>query len=91
MAIFAPLPDGDGRPQLAFAVSKRCGGAVERNLIRRRLRAAADQMAADLGPGAYLVRTDPGVLELTYAEVIHNLRAAVAKATKTSKELSNGA
>jgi ribonuclease P protein component len=91
VAIFAPLASGDGRPELAFAVSKRCGGAVERNLIRRRLRAAADHLAADLRAGAYLVRTDPGVLDLTYAEVIHNLRVAVAKATKTSKELSNGA
>jgi ribonuclease P protein component len=64
---------------------------VDRNRIRRRLRAAADELAGELRPGAYLVRTDPGARELSYAEVVHNLRTAMLKATKTSKELSNGA
>ena len=91
MVLTAPLRSHDGRPQIAFAVSKRCGGAVERNLIRRRLRAAADQMAAGIPVGAYLVRTEPEVADLSYVEVVHNLREAIGRAAKKSKELSHGA
>ena len=90
MALVTPLRAHDGRPQIAFAVSKRCGGAVQRNLIRRRLRAAADQIAAGIPVGAYLIRTEPEVAELSYVEVVHSLREAIGRAAKKSKELSHG-
>jgi ribonuclease P protein component len=36
--------DGDG-PRLGLAVSRQLGGAVERNRLKRRLRAAFDELA----------------------------------------------
>jgi ribonuclease P protein component len=47
--------DADSPPRVAYAVGRRAGGAVERNRIRRRLRAAVAAAEADLEPGAYLV------------------------------------
>jgi len=38
-----------GRPRFGITVSKRVGGAVARNLVRRRLRAAAAQNLSELG------------------------------------------
>ncbi|MBA2625348.1 MAG: ribonuclease P protein component, partial [Acidimicrobiia bacterium] len=46
---------GPERPRLAYAVARRTGGAVTRNLVRRRLRAIATDLAPGLAPGAYLV------------------------------------
>ena len=41
------LPDdGDDPPRLACAVSRKVGSAVVRNRVRRRLRAAFEELAA---------------------------------------------
>jgi ribonuclease P protein component len=77
---FAPVVSSNGKPQVAFAISKRCGGAVQRNLIRRRLRGAVRELGGSLIPGAYLIRTDPGVLELSYQELFHNLEECLERA-----------
>jgi ribonuclease P protein component len=90
VALFSPLPSPDGRPQVAFAVSKRCGGAVQRNQIRRRLREAASSMGESLLPGAYLIRTEPEASDLDFHQMSAHLRGAVAQATKKSKERSDG-
>ena len=43
-------------PRVAYAVGRRAGGAVARNKVRRRLRAATRAHARELEPGcAYLV------------------------------------
>ena len=89
--LYAAVPAPDGRPQAAFAVSKRCGGAVDRNLIRRRLRAATELLADQMGPGAYLIRTDPEVAALSFEQVIHSLSQAIGRATPAVKECSDGA
>jgi ribonuclease P protein component len=62
------------RPRVAYVVGKRVGGAVVRNRLRRRLRAAA--AVEGLQPGAYLVGVGPGATGLTYEE----LRTTVATA-----------
>ena len=91
LAIFTPLPTSDGRPQVAYAVSKRCGGAVDRNLIRRRLRAASEREADQIPPGAYLIRTDPQVIDLVFDELTRSLIEAMSRAAERSKEPRNGA
>ncbi len=83
-ASFSPISAPDGRPQVAYAISKRCGGAVERNLLRRRLRAAVAARAEELTPGAYLVRTDPEAIELPYAELAAAALRAMAQASARS-------
>ena len=57
------------RPCVAYAIDKRCGNAVHRNLLRRRLRAIVSEIATDLRPGAYLVRTEPAAQALTFQEL----------------------
>jgi ribonuclease P protein component len=51
---YAPIGDS---PQVAFAISRKVGGAVVRNRSRRRVRAilAERHHAGRLAPGAYLV------------------------------------
>ena len=85
-AVFSPLDDHQERAQVAFAVSKRCGGAVERNRIRRRLRSAVELISPPPRPGAYLVRTDPSVGQETFQDLIHCLDECFQKASASNKE-----
>ena len=69
------VPSADGTPpRVAFAIGKRVGTAVERNRLRRRLRA----VIAELHPpsGAYLLSVAPQATTLSYAE----LRTHVSRA-----------
>lgn len=63
-------------PRVAYAVGKRVGGAVVRNRVRRRLRAAVARHRSELQPGAaYLVAAGPAAATASFAE----LDTAVAK------------
>jgi len=44
-----------GPPRVAYAIGRQVGGAVERNRLRRRLRAIVAAAAPNLAPGSYLV------------------------------------
>jgi len=64
-------------PRVAYAVGRPVGGAVVRNRVRRRLRAATRAHAAVLAPGhAYLVHAAAGAAGRSYAD----LDAALASA-----------
>jgi ribonuclease P protein component len=66
-ALVGPVTDP---PRVAYAVGRPVGGAVVRNRVRRRLRAATRAHAAVLTPGhAYLVHAAPGAAGATYAEL----------------------
>ena len=56
-------------PQVGFAVGRRVGGAVQRNRLRRRLRAIATEVAANLAPGAYLIGVTPEAATLPFREL----------------------
>lgn len=72
----APSPDDQPFPQVAYAIGRRHGVAVRRNLLRRRLRSAVREVAGDVPPGNYLVRPGPATATLDFAE----LRSAVRRA-----------
>jgi ribonuclease P protein component len=66
-------------PRVAYAVSRRAGGAVARNKVRRRLRAATRAHARELEPGyAYLVGVvGPQSAPPPYATLSESLSAAL--------------
>lgn len=53
-------------PRVAYSVGRRVGGSVERNRLRRRLRAIVVELVDELRPGAYLIGAAPGAARLTY-------------------------
>ena len=60
------VDDGEDTARVAYAIPRRVGTAVERNRIRRRLRAVLDQRS--LTPGAYLVTAERAVLHLPHRQ-----------------------
>lgn len=66
-------------PRVAYAVGRRIGGAVVRNRLRRRLRAAARD--AGLAPGAYLVSAAPPAAHMTFGELRDSVSAAARALT----------
>ena len=77
-------PDQGARPpRLALAVSKKVGNAVERNLLRRRIRSAFRELAGDptldLPPGAYLLSAHPTALTSTFEGLTMELRQLVVR------------
>ena len=69
------VPAVSGQPAVAFAIGRAVGGAVERNRLRRRMRAVLAEL--DLAPGTYLVSAGPAATRLSPAE----LRAQLVEAT----------
>lgn len=70
-------------PRVAFAVAKGAGGAVVRNRIRRRLRAALRelQVREALPAGAYLVGGGAELAQIPWSALVSELEAAVAVVT----------
>ena len=65
-------------PRVAFAVGRHVGGAVARNRVRRRLRAAVLEQRAELRAGwGYLVRAQAPAVHATYGELSTALGAAL--------------
>ncbi len=74
-------------PRVAYAIGRRVGGAVERNQVRRRLRAVWRELAG--GPtrvpaGAYLVSVQPRAKDATYEQLRRDLSASLAKLGNSS-------
>jgi len=63
------------RPCVAFAIGRQVGTAVVRNRVRRRLRAAARELAPPAGN--YLVSTNPSAAGASYAELRDDLARAL--------------
>jgi ribonuclease P protein component len=60
--------ENDEEPRLGLAVARRIGGAVERNRIKRQLRAAFDELREDIPGGTdYVVIVRPGLAETAEA------------------------
>nr|WP_263282664.1 ribonuclease P protein component [Sphingomonas nostoxanthinifaciens] len=79
-----PRGDGDAAIGIGFTVTKKIGGAVVRNRMKRRFRALAREILPHAGvPGAdhVLIGRNTGV-ERDYALLATELRKALAKAAR---------
>ena len=65
----------DEPPRFAYAVVPMVGGAVVRNRLRRRLRAAVAEL--DPGPGLYLVSASVEATSLSFGELKSTLTRAL--------------
>ena len=77
---FVDRPEWD-RPQVAYAVNRKVGNAVQRNLLRRRMRAIVAAQAEKLQVGAYIVRSSPDGRLLEFNELKVAMSQALEKAT----------
>lgn len=74
-------------PQVAYAVTRKVGGAVVRNRVRRRLRSATSELAPHLSPGAYLIGAGgPEAAAVSYQTLTTSLRRALDAAGDTGPE-----
>ena len=89
---YLPPPDLPGAPvdppRVAFAITRRFGPAVERNRIRRRLRAAIAELSgrspSPVASGAYLLTVRPEALTRTFAQLTQDLEHAFDKLSTPS-------
>ena len=82
MTYTAAGTDPGSRPRVAYAVGKRVGGAVERNRLRRRLRAIVAEVATGMPPGAYLVAAGPEAGGIGFEELKRIVAAAMTSASE---------
>jgi ribonuclease P protein component len=75
---WVPPQQPDPFPLVSYAIGRRCGNAVDRNRLRRRLRAAVAQ--AELAPGTYLVTAEPAAAKLSFAELASTVGSAMDSA-----------
>lgn len=71
-------------PRVGYAVGRRVGHAVERNRLRRRLRAAVAELEVELLPGSYLVSASPEACGLGYEELKSKLSRAMTLANQAT-------
>jgi ribonuclease P protein component len=72
--------DGNDGPRLGLSVSRRVGGAVERNRVKRVLREAFWEEATRLPPGSdYVVVARPDARGLAEREGTGGMRVALAE------------
>jgi ribonuclease P protein component len=78
-----PSPgDADTPPRVAFAINRTTGGAVLRNRIRRRLRAALRELRASgrLPAGTYLVGGQAELAHLPWSALVEQLDGTCSEA-----------
>lgn len=81
----AESPSRDGNTaRLGFTVTKKNGNAVKRNRIKRRLRAAAVELPADMWANQfdYVVISKPEALIAPFDALKADLAAAISKAER---------
>ena len=82
MAVAFAVVGDETSPRVAYTVGKRTGGAVVRNRLRRRLRAAVRDTASELAAGAYLVTAGRGASELSFEELKVQVKEAMTAAAE---------
>lgn len=73
-------PSDSSEPRFGFVVSKSVGPAVTRNLVKRRLRAASQELLPVVGAGTdVVIRALPGSDAVSWATLHSELAAVVAR------------
>jgi ribonuclease P protein component len=77
LSLFA-LPASDRSVRVGVTVSKAVGGAVTRNLVRRRILGALDGLASRPAPSRLLFVAKPAAAGESYARLAADVASAVA-------------
>ena len=86
-------PGETDEPRIGFTSSKKVGGAVQRNLARRRLRAAAvDVLVPRAKPLTdYVLIARGATLTRPYDALLEDLESALSRVERPRKQLKQGA
>ena len=78
----APAPGEDTPPRAAFALNRSVGGAVRRNRIRRRLRAALRELHVEgrLPAGTYLLGGRSELADLPWPALVELVESTITEA-----------
>jgi ribonuclease P protein component len=80
---WVPADPSDPFPLVSYAIGRRCGNAVKRNRLRRRLRAAVGQ--SPIPPGRYLVIADQSAGDLGFSDLASTVVSAMNSAARGSR------
>jgi len=83
LGLIATAPT-EGVPRLGVVVSKAVGGAVVRNLVKRRVRSAFKILLPDMAPLDVVVKASPGAHELSFNQILEMMSTALAPAKASS-------
>ena len=75
------------QPAIAYAIGRQVGGAVKRNLLRRRLRELLKAKAYKVLPGFYLIGAASGATKLSFVDLGQQVDSLLERcAQKASKK-----
>ncbi len=89
---FPRSDEGEEEPRLGLAVSRKVGGAVERNRVKRRLRAAFEELQESLPHGRdFVLIVRPGFAEAAEAHGFEWLGERVSEVFRLAEGADRGA
>ncbi len=77
----APSHDDDRAARVGYAIGKKTGSAVERNRIRRRLRAAVSTATTPLTSGYYLISANPSTVQAPFSDLVDAVESVASQVT----------
>lgn len=83
LVIYLKRDEAQPQARFGFVVAKTVGGAVKRNLVKRRMREVARELLKDSNiPMTVVVRALPGSAEITWNKLREELLSAFDSAVK---------